>query len=559
MLDLPLLFAFAVYVGAFLRRFKLPLLVGFLLAGLLIGRLAYSQETYSLISRFAEVGAGFLMFSIGLGINFKQYHKIGLVVVWLALLQVFMFVALSFGLFAIFNYSLLSALVLAATVSFSSTVLVAAVLHDKGEIFSLHGRVLIGVLLIQDLLVIVLMFCLPFLASGSLDWPAFLRKLFLGILLVGLCLVLGNWFFRHIKYLFKKDPGSLYLLSVAWLMIVTYIFSWSAVGLPVEIAGLVAGLSLAEVFDREGIKYWFNSVKDFFIVFLFLYIGTRVDVSYALREWRLILVLLVIIMVVKAVIGFITAGLAGMPSKVIFQVGIGLANMSELGFVLLPLTINLGILDDRGLSIFSILILTSIIVSAIVMYRTGEMTDSFAYFFKLLENRAILPETSQAKILENKVVLLGCHRAGWSILKNWRLKKDSLFIFDYDLENVEKLRQQGYHALYCDVGDKRFLQEIGLVRARMILSTIPSYEDNWALVKFVVAEAKGKKRPYMIVMSKQWDEVANLYRAGADLVLNPYMSVADSFAEVAQTTRRGVLVRRLRLTQQRLMKWQGVD
>jgi|GEM_PF-3365962 len=547
--SLTLIFGFSVVLAAFFKKLRMPLLVGFLVAGLLTGLDYFSDQTVHWVEHAAEFGAAFLMFAIGLEVNFKQFKKIGWVIVWMAILQLLMFIFLSYGLFAVFGYSLVASIIFSMTISFSSTLLVATVLRDKKQMQSLHGRVLIGVLLIQDIVVILLLFLLPFLSDVSIELGQFIHKLGISVLAIALSVAVGRFFFRRIMYYFRENSDVIFLLAVAWVLLLITLFAHEWIGLPAELAGLVAGLGLNEVFERDRIAGWFDPLKDYFLVFLFFYVGAQVNLGWFIEEWRLVLVLMVVVVLVKALIGFLTAGLAGFPRKVIMNVGVGLGNMSELGFVILPLAVRMDLIGNRDMTIFSMLILLTLVLSSIVMYRTNDMCWGFCSLFKALENQKIIKPQLVTDQLKGKKVLIGCHRAGWAVLRSLNNVKN-VVVIDFNLQTVNRLRAMGYHALYCDVGDKRFLQEIGLCHAKMIISTIPDFVDNLGVINFIQEECGGKSKPTMVIMARNRDEVEDYYQVGVDVVFNKYMSVASDMVDYIQTTRKGSFVSKLRQRQE---------
>ncbi|MFA4931268.1 MAG: cation:proton antiporter, partial [Patescibacteria group bacterium] len=331
------------------------------------------------------------------------------------------------------------------------------------------------------------------------------------------------------------------------------VFSWSQLSLPVEIAGLVAGLSLSEVYVRDRITSWFDPLRNFFLVFLFFYVGSQVDVRWFLTDWDKLVVLIVIVILSKTIIGWLSAGIAGFPKKVIFMVGIGLANLSELGFVILPMSYRLGIISDRYLSLYSMLILVSIIFSAIVLHNSDKVCRGACDFFSLLERAKIFNPPIHSGLLKGKKVLVGCHRAGMSVINSLDEYKD-LVVLDFDIEVINRLKSRGIEAYYCDATDKRTLLEYEICKAKMIISTIPSIKDNLVLAEHVINECSGGRKPWLVCLAKTESEVRELYNRGADLVLNPYISIATDFVGVITTSNRRLLSNQVKRVQNKLFK-----
>lgn len=547
-----LLYSASTIIGAFLRKFKFPMLVGFLLAGLFLGGVAQGTFDGHNLEMFAEFGAAFLLFSVGLEIDFKHFAGFGWTIVWVSLLQMLMIFFLSFGAFLYTGYDWKAAFLFSMIVAFSSTVLVAMVLKERKELNALHGRILIGILLIQDLIVILLLFTIPYLAGDKFIVSELLVRLLLNILAIVLVVVVGRLMFKVLKRIFSGDREVVFLLSIAYLFAVMYFFSFDIINLPSEIAGLTAGLGLSSVFVRDRIASWFDPLRSFFLVFLFFYVGSQVDIGWFMKDFDKLIVLLAVVIFSKAAIGWLSAGVAGLPKKVIFLVGVGLANLSELGFVILPMSYRLGIITDRYLSLYSMLILVSIILSAIMLHNVDKICFGACDFFSLLERAKIFNPPKINGLMHGKKVLIGCHRAGRSIINCLDDYKD-IVVMDFDINTVDKMREKGLTAVYCDATDKRSLREFELCRAKMVISTIPFLKDNLVIAEFINENCRGMKKPWMVFLAKNKSEVRSLYDSGADLVLDPYVSVADDFANVISTKRRKMVSQKMKKVQSKLL------
>ncbi len=169
------LYSVAALFGAMIKKMKLPMLVGFMLAGLLLASLGVGWQGESWLVTVSEYGAAFLLFSVGLEINWQYFRDLGWTILGMAILQMLMIFGAIFGLLFLFGYDWTTAVVLGIVIAFSSTVLVAMILKDKKQLHSLHGRILLGVLLIQDLTVIVILLFLPYLNQTGVSWGQLLE------------------------------------------------------------------------------------------------------------------------------------------------------------------------------------------------------------------------------------------------------------------------------------------------------------------------------------------------------------------------------------------------
>jgi len=230
-----------------------------------------------------------------------------------------------------------------------------------------------------------------------------------------------------------------------------------------------------------------------------------------------------------------------------------LANLSELGFVILPMTNRLGLISDRQLSIFSVLILASIVLSAVFLHNSEKFYSDFGEYFSLLEKAKIFRPKLQTNAFRKKIVLIGCHRSGWAIVNLLLDKKEQLIVLDYDLQVIKKLRMMGIQAFYCDATDTRSLMEFDLGKASMILSTIPDVNDNLSIWHYICINSK-KVKPKFICLARTFLEADVLYAAKVNLVLNPYVSVANDFVSVIQAKNKSKVLKDYRAIYQELGK-----
>ncbi|MBU0648394.1 cation:proton antiporter [Patescibacteria group bacterium] len=548
-----LLFGLSAIIAALLHCLRVPVIVGFLVAGLLVRSFGVEWHNADYLVTLAEFGAAFLLFSVGLELKVKHFKDLGWTIVWVSLLQMLLVFFLSYGMFLIFGYFWKAAVVLSMIISFSSTILVAMVLKQRDEIHSLHGKLMMGILLMQDLVVVVVLFVIPYLTGGQVDYLSLTQRVLLNILAVVLLVVVGSWFFGRIKKIFDREYNVVFLLAVAYLLGVIYFFSWEAINLPPEIAGLVAGLSLSGVLARTRITNWFDPLRDFFLVFLFFCIGTEVDLLSVFDHLDKLLILIVMVLLSKMAIGWLAVGIGGFPRKVIFLSGLGLANMSELGLVILPMSLRLGLITEEYLALYSMLILISLIISAIILKNCDDVCFGVSHIFGLLEKTRLYKLPPKESYFLGKKVLLGCHRSGWSIV-NSLSNHNNLVVVDYDVEQVKRLRKKGVEAYYGDVQETRFLLEHDICQAKMVISTIPHFQANMILIDLLRNNCKGNKSLWVACLAKTRRDVAKLYKAGYNLVLNPHMSVAIDMASLMLSTRRNVSVGKIKKMQKKLLK-----
>jgi len=552
MLGLSLVFLLSVLLAAFFRKIKFPLIAGFLIAGLIIGVKFLNEDVAHFIEEESEFGAVFLLFLVGIELRLDHFKKIGSMVIWLTLLQLFLFILTIASLLWLFNFSLVASLILATVVSFSSTVLVASVLKDKKQMNSYHGRMLIGVLLLQDFIVVGLFMLLPIMTNMQGSVISIVTKMVVGIILSVVVIWFGQYLFSRLRHLFRRDYDVVFLLSMGWTILLMGLYSLPQIDFPTEIAGLIAGISLASVYQRDRVVEWFEPLTKYYLVFLFLFIGTQVNVKYFYQDFWFIIGLLALIMLLKFGLAWLTTMIVKLPQRVSLVVAAGLANISELGFILLPLIVSMQLITERELAIFGLVILLSMIVSALVLYNINTISWRLFSYFRGIDDKLWMDSFENNIEYKGYTVLVGCHRTGRSILKMWK-HKEKLLVIDYDQTVVNDLIEQGYEALMGDVADESFLYEIGLFNAKTIVSTIPSIDDNLKMAEILIQTSKVVTKPFMVAMASNGDEVRELYQAGVKLVLDKYFTVAHSYVNFLNARSRMTYVRKIKDEQRKIL------
>ena len=508
------------YVARYLKQ---PLLVAYVFTGILIGPVGLGLiKDLGNIEMLAEFGTAFLLFTIGLEIDVPKLRSVGAASVVGGLIQILSTFALGFlvSLWIGFNYVV--GIYIGSLVAFSSTMIVAKLLVDRNEINTLHGRIMLGVLVLQDLAVILI---LPVLRSidGMFSYDVFINAVVNGIGLFSLAIVLNRYVFKKVLEKAARSGELLFLTTVS--VCFAFIAVSETLRFPVAIGAFFGGIALAQSPYNLEIYGKMRSLRDFFLVIFFSTLGVQLNLTVLSTMIPQFLIILLLVVIVKPLILsliYLAMGYGGRTSSII---GLGMSQASEFSFILAFQ--GLRIFNHISQDVFS-LIVSVIVISIIITPYLMKFRKNIYGFFSSIDfpGKHHFGTPTHVKKLEKKpetglskhVVVFGCDVMGSRIvdyLKNQRIR---FIVAEHNPETIRKLTSDGVYALYGDADNEDLLKEIGLYKAKLAIITIPDIE----IAGFVISKARRFNPGIKIYARAHCEEDAQvLYKAGADFVVVP--------------------------------------
>jgi Kef-type K+ transport system membrane component KefB len=398
---------------------------------------------------------------------------------------------------------------------FSSTIIVVKALSDKKGQSRLYGQIAIGILLLEDI-VATLALLFVSASSGSSTTPVDFAVLFAkGVGLGAALTFLGIYVMPHIVKLFAASQELLYLFAVAWAFGVASAFWWA--GFSIEVGALFAGVALAHLTYAQEMSTRLKPLRDFFIVLFFIGLGVELGVSGLKSAILPALVFSTIVMVLKPVLTMASLGLLGYTKQTGFKTAVHLSQISEFSIVLIVLAQNTGIVSPH---ITTVITLTALITIALSTY----LMQYDAQLYRLLQMPLSIFERADTKrelraLRHYPLVLLGYHKGGHEFVSTFRKMKKRYVVIDYDPEVVDELEHQGIHHIYGDATDLELLDEIGVHRSELIISTIADATTNRLLVTHIMQR---NEQALFICHATSYDEAQLLYEKGAAYVILPH-------------------------------------
>ncbi len=524
--DIGILMVAASVFAHIARIFRQPLILGYLFTGILIGPFGYGLiAEKEVIRTLSEFGIAFLLFIVGLELDLTKLRDLGFGPFAAAVGKSLALFGFGFLIAAFFGFSTTAAVYLGLVCAFSSTMIVIKLLSDKRELDTLHGRMMIGILIVEDVLAVLALSVLSS-PAGFAEVTASVLK---GLGLFSIAIVLSRFI---VPTIFRYIAGSHELIFVTALALV---FSFSFIadisGFSIAIGSFIAGLSIATFPYNIEIINRVRSLRDFFAILFFTSLGMEIWIEDFSALVLPLIAYLVLIILVKPLVILVLNAFLGYGRRSNFLTAIGLAQVSEFSLIIAFQGLFVGALTPNEFSLIAILAVASFTVTSyFIKYDNqlyGHLSEALVVFDKLSHREQQVLEDIPIKS-ENHIIVAGGHNMGFSVIKTLKEIGEDFLVVDYNPEIVRELITEGVPCLYGDIGDLEVLERIDLKDADIVISTVPSTEDN----KLLIGETKKLNLNALIfVRAKDLDGALSLYNAGADYVIIPDMLSGKKISE----------------------------
>lgn len=526
-LELTIVIFLAAVLSYFFRRVGQPVVLAYILAGVFIGPFAGLQlQQKEILHTLGQLGVTLLLFMVGLEMPIQTIRRIGWVTILAGLSQVIVTATLAFFLGVVLHLSALTSFILAIALTFSSTILIVEQLHEKKEHHSLFGRLLVGILLLQDCFALALFILLP----GFSNTVAF-SNFDIGLLLVkvvGLIvalLILGKWVFPRLLDSVASSSDTLFLVAIAWLLGFSTLMSSPFFGFSLEMGGFVAGITLAAAMERYQIGAHARPLRDFFLTIFFVFLGMNLKpFNLAVYIVPLLAFFAFVIFVKPLILAYIMS-VFGYRKRTAFLTGVYTGQISEFSLILIGLALQRGYISTELVSVVSFVGVLSFALSTFAMHNAQKLFGAMGSLL-LLERKhtnteSLEGEEKKLAELSGHTVLIGGHRMGERILQELAKRGDALVIIDFDPDIIRDMRGKNMITVFGDIADEEIHNRSRLDLAKLVVSTVPDVHANLTLLHALRRKNTGVT---VIVVAKDTNDAKLLYAHGADYVVLPDLS-----------------------------------
>lgn len=525
--ELSMLLAIAAVIGFVGVQLKQPLIVSFIAVGILVGPSVLGLVTIdNEIDLLAHLGIALLLFVVGLKLDLQIIRTLGIVALLTGLGQVIFTSVIGFLIALSLGISPIGALYVAVALTFSSTIIIVKLLSDKRELDSLHGRIAIGFLIVQDIVVVLVMIGLTALGQSQ-DSTNLSYEVMLVLLKGALMLVIVALLIRYVM------PKLLARLAHSTELLILFAISWAVMGASTgyllgfsqEVGAFLAGITLASTHYREMVGARLVSLRDFLLLFFFISLGASLDVSMLNDQLFAALIFSIFILVGNPLIVMIIMGYMGYQKRTGFLAGLTVAQISEFSLILAALGFNLGHIDAETVGLITLVGLITISASTYMILYSHPLYQWLEPYLGIFERKNPYREndlSSLADDLSLDVIVFGLGRYGMIIAEQLQQQGKHVLAIDFNPQLV----QQADHPIpirYGDAEDPEFIQSLPLERVQWVVSTLRDRHLNLALIHTLKENQFTGK---IAVATTYASDVRQLENHGADLVLIPYHDAA---------------------------------
>jgi len=520
--DIAIIAVAALLGGLVAQRLRQPLIVGYILAGIVVGPYTggITVSDVETITLLAEIGVALLLFALGIEFSLKDLQPVRLVALIGTPIQMALTIALGLGISRLIGLDRVASLWLGAALAPSSTMIVLKTLASRGLVGTLSSRVMIGILIVQDVLIVAIMLILPHvgdLSSGlpALGWAALRAVIFLtGMFVVGTRLL--PWLMRQVA---AWNSRELFLITVTALGLgvgyATYL-----VGLSFAFGAFVAGLVISESDYSHQALSEVIPLRDIFAMLFFVSVGMLLDPLFLLANLSTVVLVVVSVMLGKGIVfGGLTAAF-GYRNVVPLAAAFGLFQVGEFAFVVAHLGEGLRVLDSDAYA----LILTVAMITILITPLAFQIVTPLYARLRLLRG-AVIYQTFALPVegVRDHVIIAGAGRVGQYVAQVLQRLELAFVAVELDQNRVEECKTAGFPVIYGDAAQEPVLAAAGVAEARLILITTPAI----AVTQAVVAQVR-RTRPdlHIVARAEGIEPLHTLHDLGIYEVVQPEFEAA---------------------------------
>ena len=520
--DLALNIVTATILSFLARKTKQPTIVAYIFTGLVLGPVMFDLIVESEMTHLmSELGLGFLLFLLGIEMNLKEIEDLLKPIANIAIWQTVLQTAVAFIVPFLLGFTLIETVVIALCTVFGATPVIVKLLTDKDEISTLSGKLDVGVLILQDiyLVIILALFSAESLTSfGQIGFQ--LVKIFSLIALVG---GLSYFSAQHfLPRLFKEiadNKHAFFIHGIAWAFL--FISLALALDLSVEVGAFLAGLGLGQMPYRNELKERVRPLTNFFIVIFFSSIALTLETSNLYAYWREAVIASVILVIGNFMIMFYLINRLGFDAETSFLGSINMTQVSEFSLVVGGLAVTQGYVGNDILGYISLMALMTMTSSTYLINYNKQIYEKVRPYLERFDSES----NYNVSKLNNHAVVIGYDDLSRSLIDELENFYEDVVVVDRNPENVEKLSNLDLEYIYGSIDHGEVRKSSGLKNAEIVISTAPDLNTNKQILRSCSEECT------KILKARNFEEASELYDLGAHYVIIKNTLSGDKLGE----------------------------
>lgn len=527
--DITLVLGSSALGGFIAHRLRQPVLLGYLVAGLIIGPFGFGQiAQLEEIKSLAEIGVAFLLFALGVEFSLAELRRVKDIAIKGSLLQI----GLTIALVALSTTQLgwlqspIKGIFMGAVLSLSSTAVVLKTLTERGEVNTIHGQVMLAILIAQDLALGLMLAVLPALNQPDNLAPALIAAILKATLFFASALAVGYWIIpRLMTTVAKTENSELFLLTVIALCLGIALVT-ASLGLSIEMGAFVAGLTIAEIDYADQALAKMIPLRDTFASLFFASIGMLINPVTLWENSGVIIGLVALVMIGKASVIFPIIWQFGYSFKTSVLSSLGLNQIGEFSFVLAVLGEKLGFINQEQYDLLIGTTAITLVLTPVGMKFSPEIAKKLTtvpIIASFLERRQQDRDISVPQTISNHIVVAGYGRVGRVLVKVLRDRNYDVLVIENSEAAIRGLRQDNIPYIFGDADAELVLEKAHLTKAKAISIALPDPSSTRILLKL----AK-EINPHIDIVARSHSdrEIDLLTKLGAAEVVQPEFEAA---------------------------------
>lgn len=489
--DFALLLLLSALAGGVAIWLRQPVLIAYIVVGIVVGPAllglvsTHGSAAHDQIDLLAQIGVAVLLFLVGLKLDLQHVRHLGPVALATGLGQLAFTIVVGFGLILLLGKPPLEALYVAVALTFSSTIIIVKLLSDKRELDSLHGRIAVGFLIVQDLAVVLAMMAMSTMRAESNSLEQVLISLLFRLVVAALTIViLMRYLLPYLVRRMARSQELLLIFAIAWGTGLAALGEWA--GFSKEAGAFLAGFTLASNPYRDAINARLTGIRDFLLLFFFIDLGAKLDFSTLGEELLPALLLSLFVLIGNPLIVMIIMGYMGYRKRTGFMAGLTVAQISEFSIIFVAMGISLGHVGSGALGLTTLVGLITIALSTYMILNAQWLFERLSPLLGWVERAHPYREQGkQHHEMPNPaadVLVVGLGRYGEHLLKGLQQKGISVMGVDFDPEQVDRLRNEGLSVRYGDACDADYLDTLSLPAIGSVVCTLPDLHSTLNLL-----------------------------------------------------------------------------
>lgn len=523
--DFILLLIVAAAMGFVATRTGQPTIIAYILTGILLGPAIFDlvEAGQPLIETMAELGLAFLLFLLGIKMRFDEIRHVLTPIVKISLPQMTLVALAGIGLAIPLGFSTTEAIIIGLAVMYSSTAVIIKMLTDKGEATSLHGKIDVGVLLVQDIIVVILLAVLATgQPDGALEIVTTLGTILVIVVIFGAAAVLASQYllppvFRRIA----DNTDVFFLVAVSWAFL--FVFLSQELGLSIEMGAFLAGLAIAQLPYSKELQDRVNPLTDLFLLIFFASVSLELAPADLFEYWQEAIAASLLLMPAKFVIYFLLIDWQDFDIETTFLGSVNMIQVSEFGLIVGAAAVAGGFVNESILGFLTLVALFTMSVSVYVIQYNRQLYSRVRPYLDRWEQEE--PRTEHAGAYKDHAVVIGYDEITRRILPLLDEHYEAVIIIDRNTDNIEAAQEAGYKGIFGDIRYEKIRKEAAIKKADLVFSSSVEGDVN----KLILEEAGSDT--IALLEAQTTEQARELYELGAHYVMVSPQLAADRLYE----------------------------